>query len=160
MAKGEQKKKHNVDKVVDSVDKLASDIETETLHNKRVEVSRENNTIRETDIIKYTRHIKEKAVTKLQIVLINREHFKLYNTDTSTAELTRFMNEYIEGKPVVELDGDYMNMNTVAVIHPTYKEVARQEHAYYVVSKGHRADQVYYDKANNVFRYARSERNV
>lgn len=110
-------------------------IETDVLKNVKVfEYSKSDGHLYKqsiTDVYKMTETEKVRGIVSLQFAIINGVNFTIYNDKIPTSELERFMKEYVEGKPVIEIDGDYVNMATVAVINPTYANVDKKRVTYY-----------------------------
>ena len=123
-------------------------IETDVLKNVKVsEYSKSDGHLYKqsvTDVYKMTKTEKVKGIVSLEFVTINGVNFTIYNDKIPTSELERFMKEYVEGKPVIELDGDYVNMATVAVINPTYADVEEKTTVYF--TRENAPKELYYDK--------------
>lgn len=97
-----------------------------------------------TDIYKMAKTQKVKGIVSLEFAIINGVRFTIYNDKIPTSELERFMKEYVEGKPVIELGGDYVNIATVAVINPTYADMEEEITAYYTMENAPR--ELHYDE--------------
>lgn len=110
-------------------------IETDVLKNVKVsEYSKSDGRLYKqsvTDVYKMTKTEKVRGIVSLQFATINGVNFTIYNDEIPTSELERFMKEYVEGKPVIEISGDYVNMATMAVVNPTYGNVDKKRVAYY-----------------------------
>lgn len=123
-------------------------IETDVLKNVKVsEYSKSDGHLYKQsviDVYKMTKTEKARGIVSLHFATINGVNFTVYNDEIPTSELERFMKEYVEGKPVIEISGDYVNMATMAVVNPTYGNVDKKRTTYYSMEK--ESKELHYDE--------------